>query len=49
MELMHAKLSITIARGDRIRLSNPPDPGLTASLLFLARFSALLAPSSRAG
>jgi hypothetical protein len=25
---MHAKLSITIARGDRIRLSNSPDPRL---------------------
>jgi hypothetical protein len=48
MELMHANLSITIARGDRIRLSNSPDPRLDR-LCFLAQFSALLAPSSRAG
>jgi hypothetical protein len=49
MELMHAKLSITIARGDRIRLSNSPDPRLDRVSAFLARVSALLAPSSRAG
>ena len=34
MELMHAKLSITIASGDQSDLGNSLIRGLTASLLF---------------
>jgi hypothetical protein len=48
MELMHAKLSITIARGDQSDWQLP-DPRLDRVSAVLGRFSAPFAPSSRAG
>jgi hypothetical protein len=48
VELMHAKLSISIARRDQSDWATP-DPQLDGVSAVLGRFSAPFAPSSRAG